>query len=46
MPAYYNAVKNVDKELLLGKYAKNKILIWVVGIFTLIMAISSFIPID
>lgn len=46
LPAYYNAVKNVDKELLLGKYAKNKILIWVVGIFTLIMAISSFIPID
>ena len=46
LPAYYQAVKNSDNELLLGKYAKNKILIWIVGIFTFIMAISSFIPID
>lgn len=46
LPAYYNAVKNTDKELLLGKFAKSKILIWIIGISTFIMAISSFIPIN
>lgn len=45
LPAYYKAVKNSDKDLLLGKFAKSKTLIWIVGIFTFIMAISSFIPI-
>lgn len=46
LPSYYNAVKNSKKELLLGKFAKSKILVWTVGIFTFIMAISSLIPID
>ena len=45
LPAYYKAVKNSNKDLLLGKLAKSKTLIWIVGIFTFIMAISSFIPI-
>ncbi len=46
LPAYYNAVKNADGDLLLGRFAKSKILLWIVGIFTLIMAASSFIPIS
>ena len=46
LPAYYNVVKKIDKKLLLGRVAKSKVLIWIVGIFTFIMAISSFIPID
>ena len=46
LPAYYKAVKNSNKDLLLGKLAKSKTLIWIVGIFTFIMAISSFIPIS
>lgn len=46
LPAYYNAVKNSDENLLLGKWAKSKILVWVVGIFTFVMAISSFISIN
>lgn len=46
LPAYYNAVKDVDNNLLLGRFAKSKLLIWIVGIFTFIMAISSFIPIN
>ena len=46
LPAYYNAVKNTEEKLLLGKFGKSKILIWVVGIFTFIMAISSLIPIE
>ena len=46
LPAYYNAVKNADGDLLLGRFAKSRILLWIVGIFTLIMAASSFIPIS
>jgi len=46
LPAYYNAVKEKDKKLLLGRVAKSKVLIWIVGIFTIVMAISSFIPVD
>lgn len=46
LPAYYNAVKNSEEELLLGKIGKNKILIYGVGISIFIMAISSFITID
>lgn len=46
LPAYYKAVKNTEKKLLLGKFGKSKILIWIIGIFTFIMAISSLIPIE
>ncbi len=45
LPAYYHAVKQAEDKLLLGRVAKSKTLIWTVGIFTLIMAISSLIPI-
>ena len=45
LPAYYNAVKEKKQGLLLGKFAKSKLLIGVVGVSTLLMAISSFIPI-
>lgn len=46
LPAYYNSVRNSEGDLLLGRFAKSKALLWVVGIFTAIMAVSSFIPID
>ncbi len=46
LPAYYNAVKDKEKDLLLGKMAKSKILIGLIGMSTLLMAISSFIPIN
>lgn len=46
LPAYNNAVKNSKGNLLLGKLAKSKVLLWLAGIFMLIMAVSSFIPID
>lgn len=45
LPAYYNAVKDKTQGLLLGKFAKSKALIGLVGVSTLLMAISSFIPI-
>ncbi len=46
LPAYYNAVKDKTQGLLLGKFAKSKLLIGLVGVSTLLMAISSFIPIE
>lgn len=45
LPAYYNAVKDKAQGLLLGRFAKSKALIGLVGVSTLLMAISSFIPI-
>ena len=45
LPAYYNAVKDKKEGLLLGKFAKSKLLIGIVGLTTVLMAISSFIPI-
>ncbi len=45
LPAYYNAVKDKAQGLLLGRFAKSKALIGLVGASTLLMAISSFIPI-
>ncbi len=45
LPAYCNSIRNAEDKLLLGKFGKSKILTWLVGIFTFIMAISSFIPI-
>lgn len=45
LPAYYNAVKDKTQGLLLGRFAKSKALIGLVGVSTLLMAISSFIPI-
>ncbi len=46
LPAYYNSVRDAEGSLLLGKGAKSKALLWLVGICTFVMAISSFIPID
>lgn len=46
LPAYHNAVKNADEGLLLGRLGKSRALLWLAGAFTLIMAISSLIPID
>lgn len=45
IPTYYHAVKK-EKNPLLGTYAKSKILMAMVAIFTIIMAISSLISID
>jgi amino acid permease len=45
LPAYYNAVKDKKEGLLLGKFAKSKLLIGLIGVSTILMAISSFIPI-
>lgn len=45
LPAYYNAVKNADRNLLLGRLAKSKALIVCVAVAVLLMAISSFISI-
>ncbi len=46
LPAYYNAVKASEGELLLGRMAKSRTLIITVAVFTVIMAVSSFIPIN
>lgn len=46
LPAYYNAVKEKNQGLLLGKFAKSKLLIGLIGVSTILMAISSFIPIQ
>ncbi len=45
LPAYYNAVKNAQDNLLLGSMAKSKVLVFSVAVFTLIMAVASLIPI-
>ena len=44
LPAYYHSVKK-EKKPLLGKIAQSKTMIALVAIFTIIMAIASFIPI-
>lgn len=46
LPAYYNAVKKEEQNLLLGQYSKSKVIIGLIGFSTLLMAISSFIPIE
>ncbi len=46
LPAYYHAVREQQDGLLLGRCARSKVLIGIVGAGTLIMAISSFIPIS
>ena len=46
LPAYYNAVKKPKQELLLGRLSGNKALIVSVSFAIILMAISSFIPID
>ena len=46
LPAYSNAVKQPKTGLLLGKYAGNKIMLALMALFILLMAISSFVPID
>ena len=45
LPAYYNAVK-YEKKPLLGKFATSKVLLGIVGLFIILMAIASFIPIS
>ncbi|MCH5340777.1 MAG: hypothetical protein J1E01_04875 [Acetatifactor sp.] len=45
IPAYRNAVKDSSRTLLLGKYAKSKILLGVAIVCVLLMAGSSFIPV-
>ena len=46
LPAYYNAVKQPKTNLLLGKCSGNKIMLSLVALFIILMAVSSFIPID
>lgn len=46
LPAYYNAVKHPKTNLLLGKCSGNKIMLSLVALFIILMAVSSFIPID
>ncbi|MBQ9625113.1 MAG: hypothetical protein IJR47_03285 [Clostridia bacterium] len=43
LPAYYNAVKNSNRELLLGKLGYSKTLIGIEGVCIFVMAVSSFI---
>lgn len=45
LPAYYNAVKNSEKDLLLGKIAKSKAMLYAVAASVVLMAISSLVPI-
>ena len=45
LPAYYNAVKQPNTNLLLGKFSGNKIMLSLVALFIILMAVSSFIPI-
>ena len=46
IPAYRNAVRDSERTLLLGKYAKSKTLLGVAIASVLLMAISSFIPVS
>lgn len=46
LPAYYNAVKKPRQPLLLGRLTGSKLLIAAVSLAILLMAISSFIPIN
>ena len=46
LPAYANAVKNAEHTLLLGRLSGNKALIAAVAVAIMLMAISSFIPIN
>lgn len=45
LPAYSNAVRASDQTFMLGKAGKRKSLVWTVGFFICLMAISSLIPI-
>ena len=45
IPAYRNAVRDSDRELLLGKYGKSKVLLGITILCILLMAASSFIPV-
>ena len=45
LPAYYNAVKDNENKLLLGRAAKSKALLFTVAAAVILMAVSSFIPI-
>ena len=45
IPAYRNAVRDSDRELLLGKHGKSGILLGVTVFCILLMAVSSFIPV-
>ena len=42
LPAYKNAIIGVEKELVLGRFARSKILLGVLFIFYIIMAVFSF----
>lgn len=46
IPAYRNAVRDSDRELLLGKYGKSKVLLGITVFCILLMAVSSFIPVS
>ncbi|MBQ7968203.1 MAG: hypothetical protein IJ292_00065 [Clostridia bacterium] len=46
LPAYFNAVKNPKQKLLLGKFSRNKVMISAIAVAIVLMAISSFIPIN
>ena len=45
LPAYYHAIKSEEKDLLLGKMGKSKVLITLVGICVGLMAVASLISI-
>ena len=46
LPAYYHAAKYSQKKLLLGSVGRSKALLYAVGLMVILMAVSSFIPID
>lgn len=46
LPAYRNAVKKAGQPLLLGRLSANKIMLAAVAVSIILMAVSSFIPID
>ncbi len=46
LPAYFNAVKNPKQKLLLGNFSRNKVMLSAIAVAIVLMAISSFIPIN
>ena len=46
VPAYFNSIKKTDRTLLLGKFARSKAIMIIVSILIIMMAISSFVPLD
>ena len=46
LPAYYHAVKCANDTILPPKFAKSKLFLYAVGLFVVLMAISSLISVN